>query len=68
MGRFHKLLDEVNHLEGYDPTAPKLPPVLPFCRRHRLQYESEPTLDGLLVCLGCVAEADDRRRAPLAVT
>lgn len=66
VGRFQKLLGEVNRLEGYDPGAASLPLVIPFCSRHRLHYESEPTLGGLLVCLGCVAETDAMRMRPAA--
>ncbi|MET9470481.1 hypothetical protein [Streptomyces sp. NPDC002922] len=65
VGRFQKLLGEVNRLEGYDPRASKLPLVIPFCRRHRLHYESEPTLGGLLVCRGCVADTDAMRMRPV---
>ncbi|MEW1922220.1 hypothetical protein [Streptomyces sp. NPDC088360] len=59
--QLHKLLGEVNRLEGYNPATPRPPMVVPFCKLHKLSYAPESTMDGLLVCAGCLVESDARR-------
>lgn len=67
VSQFQKLLGEVNRLEGYDPEGSKLPIIVPYCKRHRCSYAPEVTLDGMLLCPACVAEADEPKRKRIAL-